>query len=447
MGNHRQATREQMMRTFIQGLALVALSAVYTLGANAEDSRAEPVIYVLAGALLNVESGKTLRDQAMIIIGDRISKIGSIPEVKRPSGSTLIDLSDFTVLPGLIDAHTHLNGNPNLHGYRALEVSAARTAIYGVIGAKATLMAGFTTVRNVGAAHYADVALRDAIEAGEIIGPRMKVSGPSLGMTGGHCDSNLLPPRFEQRSQGVADGPWAVRAKVRKNVKYGVDLIKFCATGGVLSKGTEVGAVQYTLEEMIALVDEAHAHGRKVAAHAHGTEGIKRAIRAGVDSVEHVSLIDEEGLLLATMAGTALVMDIYVDDYIIAQGELAGILPESLEKSRQVATNMRENLRRAHEAGANIVFGTDSGVYPHGDNAIQFSYMIRFGMSPLDAIRSSTLKAAVLLDMATDVGLIAPGYFADLIAVDGNPLLDITLLEDVQVVVKGGRVIKGLELR
>jgi len=275
----------------------------------------------------------------------------------------------------------------------------------------------------------------------------MKVSGPSLGMTGGHCDSNLLPPRFEQRSQGVADGPWAVRAKVRKNVKYGVDLIKFCATGGVLSKGTEVGAVQYTLEEMIALVDEAHAHGRKVAAHAHGTEGIKRAIRAGVDSVEHVSLIDEEGLLLATMAGTALVMDIYVDDYIIAQGELAGILPESLEKSRQVATNMRENLRRAHEAGANIVFGTDSGVYPHGDNAIQFSYMIRFGMSPLDAIRSSTLKAAVLLDMATDVGLIAPGYFADLIAVDGNPLLDITLLEDVQVVVKGGRVIKGLELR
>ena len=435
------------MRTSTRVLGTVVVWVISTLGVVAEDSGSEPVTYVLAGALLDVESGKTLRDQAIIIVGDRISEIGPSSELTRPDSASLIDLSSLTVLPGLIDAHTHLNSNPNLHGYRALEVSAARTAIYGVVGAKATLMAGFTTVRNVGAAHYADIALRDAIEAGEIIGPRMKVSGPSLGMTGGHCDSNLLPPRFEQRSQGVADGPWAVRAKVRENVKYGVDLIKFCATGGVLSKGTEVGAVQYTLEEMTALVDEAHAHGRKVAAHAHGTEGIKRAIRAGVDSVEHVSLIDKEGLRLARQAGTALVMDIYVDDYIIAQGELAGILPESLEKSRQVATNMRENLRRAHEAGANVVFGTDSGVYPHGNNAIQFSYMVRFGMSPLEAIRSSTLKAAALLDMDADIGSIAPGYFADLIAVDGNPLEDVTLLQDVRVVMKGGRVIKALELR
>ncbi len=435
------------MRTSTRVLGTVVVWVISTLGVVAEDSDSEPVTYVLAGALLDVESGKTLRDQAIIIVGDRISEIGPSSDLTRPRHATLIDLSSLTVLPGLIDAHTHLNSNPNLHGYRALEVSAPRTAIYGVVGAEATLMAGFTSVRDVGAEHYADIALRDAIEAGEIIGPRMKVSGPPLGMTGGHCDSNLLPPRFEQRSEGVADGPWAVRAKVRENIKYGVDLIKFCATGGVLSKGTEVGAVQYTLEEMTALVDEAHAHGRKVAAHAHGTEGIKRAIRAGVDSVEHVSLIDKEGLRLARQAGTALVMDIYVDDYIIAQGELAGILPESLEKSRQVATNMRENLQRAHEAGANVVFGTDSGVYPHGNNAIQFSYMVRFGMSPLEAIRSSTLKAAALLDMDADIGSIAPGYFADLIAVDGNPLEDVTLLQDVRVVMKGGRVIKALELR
>ncbi len=419
---------------------------VTATAAAAQESSSEPVSYVLAGALLDVESGKILQNQAIIVVGDRITELGPESELARPGGAVLIDLSNLTVLPGLIDAHTHLNSNHNLHGYRRLEVSAARTAIYGVVGAKATLMAGFTTVRNVGAAHYADIALRDAIDAGEIIGPRMKVSGPSLGMTGGHCDSNLLPPRFQHRSQGVADGPWAVRAKVRENIKYGVDLIKFCATGGVLSKGTEVGAVQYTLEEMEALVDEAHAHGRKVAAHAHGTEGIKRAFLAGVDSVEHVSLIDAEGLRLARKAGTALVMDIYVDDYIIAQGEHVGILEESLDKSRQVASNMRENMRRAHESGANVVFGTDSGVYPHGDNAIQFGYMVRYGMSPLDAIRAATVKAAALLGMEGDVGAIAPGYFADLIAVDGNPLDDVTLLQNVRVVIKGGKVIKSPEL-
>jgi imidazolonepropionase-like amidohydrolase len=433
------------MRTLTQISLTAALWAVSTAAAVAQDSFSDPVTYVIAGGLLDIESGKIRQDQAIIVIGDRIVEVGAMSELLRPANATLIDLGDLTVLPGLIDAHTHLNGNPNLHGYRRLEMSASRTAIYGVVGAKATLMAGFTTVRNVGAGHFADVALRDAIEAGEVPGPRMKVSGPSLGMTGGHCDSNLLPPRYQQRAEGVADGPWAVRAKVRENIKYGVDLIKFCATGGVLSKGTEVGAVQYTLEEMQALVDEAHAHGRKVAAHAHGTEGIKRAIRAGVDSVEHVSLLDDEGLRLAIKAGTALVMDIYVDDYIIAQGESAGILPESLDKSRQVASNMRENMRRAHLAGANVVFGTDSGVYPHGNNAIQFGYMVRYGMSPLDAIRSATVKAASLLDMDGDVGLIAPGYFADLIAVAGNPLDDVTLLQDVRVVIKGGTVIKAAE--
>jgi imidazolonepropionase-like amidohydrolase len=409
----------------------------------AQEVASENTAYVIAGQLVDVESGRTLRNQAIIIVGERITDVGPVSRIGRPVGSTLIDLSEYTVLPGLIDAHTHLNSNAAMHGYRRLTVSVPRMGIYGVVGAQATLMAGFTTVRNVGAEHFADIALRDAINAGEVPGPRMKVSGPSLGMTGGHCDSNLLPPRFEHGAQGVADGPWAVRANVRKNIKYGADLIKFCATGGVLSKGTQVGAVQYTFEEMQALVDEAHAHGRKVAAHAHGTEGIKRAIRAGVDSVEHVSLIDDEGLRLAVRAGTALVMDIYVDDYIIEQGELAGILPESLDKSRQVATNMRQNMRRAHEAGANVVFGTDSGVYPHGKNAIQFSYMVRYGMSPLDAIRSATVKASALLDMQEDVGVIAGGRFADLIAVKGDPLSDVSVLQDVQVVIKGGVIVKS----
>ena len=433
------------MRTYLFIVIVVAALWAASPGVAATPDSSNAVTYIVAGDLLNIKTGEMQEQQAIIVVGDRITATGPVSDTPRPTGSTLVDLSDYTVLPGLIDAHTHLTGNPDMHGYRRLSVSAPRSALYGVVGARDTLLAGFTTVRNVGASDFADVALRDAIADGDILGPRMKVSGPSLGMTGGHCDENLLPPRYKQRSQGVADGPWAVREKVRENIKYGADLIKFCATGGVLSKGTAVGAVQYTAEEMEALVDEAHAHGRKVAAHAHGTEGIKRAIRAGVDSVEHVSLIDEEGIRLAKRAGTALVMDIYVDDYIISEGESAGILPESLEKSRQVATNMRENMRRAHASGANVVFGTDSGVYPHGTNAIQFGYMVRYGMSPIEAIRAATVKAAALLDMEKDVGTIEAGYFADLIAVKGDPRSNIGLLQDVRVVVKGGVVVKSPE--
>jgi len=426
-------------------LWVTAALAFATVPSAAAVAPSGDITYILVGALLDVETGNLQKDRVIAVEDERIVSVNAVADFKPEASSRVIDLSRYTVLPGLIDAHTHLNANPNLHGYRRLEVSAPRTAIYGVLGARATLMAGFTAVRNVGSAHYADIALRDAIDAGEIIGPRMKVSGPSLGMTGGHCDSNLLPPRFDDRGQGVADGPWAIRAKVRENIKYGADLIKFCATGGVLSKGTQIGAVQYTLEEMKALVDEAHAHGRKVAAHAHGTEGIKRAILAGVDSIEHASLIDDEGLELAKRNGTALVMDIYVDDYIINEGKRAGVLEESLEKSRQIATRLRESMRRAHLSGANVVFGTDSGVYPHGNNAIQFGYMVRFGMSPLDAIRAATIKAATLLDMEADVGAIKPGRFADVIAISGNPLEDVTLLQDVAVVIKGGELIKSPE--
>jgi imidazolonepropionase-like amidohydrolase len=272
----------------------------------------------------------------------------------------------------------------------------------------------------------------------------MLVSGPALGITGGHCDNNLLAPEFRHKAEAVADGPWAARAKVREVIKYGADLIKICATGGVLSKGDQPGTQQYTFEEIHAIVEEAHKLGRKVAAHAHGAEGIKAAIRAGADSIEHASLIDDEGLRLAKERGTFLVMDIYNDDFILQHGERVGMLPEALEKERQIGQIQRENFARAVRAGVRIAFGTDAGVYPHGENAKQFAYMVKYGMTPLDAIRAATIWAAELLGWSDRVGALEPGMFADLIAVEGNPLEDITRLERVAFVMKGGVVVKPL---
>ncbi|MGA8204069.1 MAG: amidohydrolase family protein, partial [Woeseiaceae bacterium] len=350
--------------------------------------------------------------------------------------------SGSTVLPGLIDMHDHLTGDSRFHGYRGLAISVPREALYGAYNARKTLLAGFTSVRNVGASHFTDVALRDAINDGELPGPRLRVSGPPLGITGGHCDNNLLPAEYHDRSEGVADGPWAIRAKVRENIKYGVDLIKFCATGGVLSKGDSVGGQQYTFEEMKALVDEAHQHGRKVASHAHGTEGIRAAILAGVDSVEHASLIDDEGLKLAKQRGTYLVMDIYNDTFIMEHGAAMGMLPESLAKEKMIGQLQRDNFRKAVEAGVNLAFGTDGGVYPHGDNGKQFAVMVEYGMTPMQAIRAATVNAADLLGWPDSVGQIAPGFYADIVATDGNPLDDVSELEDVDFVMKGGTIYK-----
>ncbi len=403
---------------------------------------AENTTYIKVGTLIDVTRGTTLSNQVIVVQDDKIEHVAAGADITIPPGANIVDLSAKTVLPGLIDMHAHLTGDHRFHGYSSLGISVPRETLYGVLNARKTLDAGFTTVRNVGASGYSDVALRDAINDGEIDGPRMRVSGPSLGITGGHCDNNLLPPEYADRSTGVADGPWAVRAKVREVIKYGADLIKFCATGGVLSKGDSVGGQQYTLEEMRAVVDEAHQHDRKVAAHAHGADGIKAAIIAGVDSIEHSSLIDDEGIRLAKKHGTFLVMDIYNDTFILEHGASVGMLPESLEKERQIGQLQRDNFRKAFEAGARMAFGSDGGVYPHGDNGKQFRYMVEYGMTPMQAIQAATIHAAELIGWSGNVGAIAPGYFADIIAVDGDPLTTVELLENVSFVMKGGKPYK-----
>lgn len=395
---------------------------------------------IKAGRLLDTVSGKVLRDQTIVITGERITSVGKLRLDQ--SGARLIDLSDYTVMPGLIDMHVHLTGDHRYHGYKSLELSLPRRTLHGAMNAGITLQAGFTSARNVGAGGFADVALRDAINAGELPGPRLRVSGPSLGITGGHCDSNLLPPSYDHRAEGVADGPWAVRARVRENIKYGADLIKFCATGGVLSKGDSVGGPQYTLEEMQAIVDEAHMHGKRVAAHAHGAEGIKRAITAGVNSIEHASLIDDEGIRLAKDRGTFLVMDIYNDTFILEHGASVGMLPESLEKERQIGQLQRDNFKKAFKSGVRMAFGSDAAVYPHGDNGKQFAYMVQYGMTPMQAVQAATIDAAELIGWPDQVGAIETGRFADIIAIKGDPLADVTLFENVGFVMKGGVVYK-----
>ena len=389
--------------------------------------------------ILNVETGGLYQSQILIENGIIIKIAKDLS--KENKNTKLINLSKLTLLPGLMDSHVHLIGNTELKGYKSLGESSYLSTIYGVVNAKKTLLAGFTTVRNVGAGNYSDVALKQAIKSNTIIGPTMIVSGPALGITGGHCDSNILSYDYKHKSQGVADGPWEVRKMVRKNRKYGADLIKFCATGGVMSKNTDVNAKQYTLEEMQAIVDEAHSHGMKVAAHAHGLEGIKTAIISGVDSIEHASFIDDQTIELAKEKGTYLSMDVYVSDFILGKGKSKGILEESLAKERVVGKIQRQNFQKSVKANAKISFGTDAGIYPHGKNARQFKYMVQWGMTSLQAIQAATINAADLFGI-DDIGRIKESYEADIIGVEGNPLKNISILEKIRFVMKDGVIIK-----
>jgi imidazolonepropionase-like amidohydrolase len=395
------------------------------------------------GRVLDVRSGELRANQAIVVEGEKIVQVGPAGEVKAAAGDTTIDLPEATLLPGLIDAHTHLTFDLNSLGYQGLGISTAREALHGARNAKRTLEAGFTTVRNVGANDYADIALRDAINDGDVIGPRMVASGPLIGITGGHCDQNLLPPAFHFQAAGVADGVEAVQHKVREVIKYGADVIKICATGGVLSKGDDPNASQFTLEEMKAIVAEAHRLGRKVAAHAHGAQGVIWASEAGVDSVEHGHLMDDAAVATLKKNGTYLVPTLFLGEYMLAHLEHSDVPDYSKQKMRDVAAAMQKNVKKAFDAGVKIAFGTDAAVYPHGLNAGEFHVYVKLGMTPLAAIQTATINAADLLGWTKQVGTLEPGKWADMIAVDGDPTKDVTILEHVKFVMKGGAVYKN----
>ncbi len=398
---------------------------------------AEPFI-IRCGRLLDPLSGEISSNVDIKVENKSIVSVGPATGAK-----PAVELSKGFCMPGLIDVHDHLTGDPQHSGYSSLGISIPRETLTGAKNAQKTLLAGFTTIRNLGADGYSDVALRDAINEGDLVGPRLIVSGPPLGITGGHCDENLLAPEFHHSAEGVADGPWAARAKVREVIKYGADVIKVCASGGVLSKGDGVGAPQYTPEELKAIVEEAHKLGRKVAAHAHGTQSIKEAILAGIDSIEHSSLIDDEGIQLAREHGTFLVFDIYNDTYILTEGAKNGLLPEMIEKEKQIGKLQRKNFQKAWEGGARMAFGTDGGVYPHGDNWQQIPLMVEFGMKPLDAIRSATTEAAELVGFKGKLGRVSTDYLADMIALDGDPLKYTNALGRVHFVMKDGKVFRN----
>src|SRR5580693_1295559 len=421
--------------------ALPALTCLMLSGIFA--ARADTVV-VTADRMVDVLTGRIVEHPQITITDGRITALGGTAP---PASAAVrrVDLPGITLLPGLIDMHVHLTSDPRYSGYRHLEFTDNFWTVVGVANAKRTLEAGFTTVRNVGSANFDDVALKQGIERGYITGPRIVPATYAIGATGGHCDANAYPPSIKTPMFAVANGPEELRAMVRKLHKYGAEVIKFCGTGGVLSKTDAAGAQQYSLEEMKAIVDEAHMLGLKVAVHAHGTTGIKDALRAGVDTIEHASLADEEAFALAKQHGAYFDMDIYDDDYILAEGEKNGMFKESLEKERMIGRKQRETFRAAQKAGVKMLFGTDGGVYPNGDNAKQFATMVAWGMTPMQAVQAATVTAAEALGRSQDVGAIAVGRYGDLIAVAGDPLANVGLLQSVSFVMKGGVVVKQPE--
>jgi imidazolonepropionase-like amidohydrolase len=420
--------------------AICAASACF-----AQQTTTATVVAVKAGRILDVRTGNYLTDQIIWIEGDRIKAVGKSADLQKqmPSTAKLIDLSNATILPGLIDCHVHLTMSPGSSGPAGLRLSYPREALVGARNARVTLEAGFTTVRNVAAHGYADIALRDAINAGDVPGPRMLASGPALSITGGHGDENYLAPQFAFSSDGVADGGDGVVAKVRENIKYGADVIKFMATGGVLSEGDNPALAQYSPEEMKTIVDTAHGLGRKVAAHAHGALGIKYAVLAGVDSIEHGSYINDEDIQLMKEHGTYLVPTVYLQDWLGQHMQSLGLTANMIEKAKTVLPIAQKNESRAFKSGVKVAFGTDAAVYPHGLNAHEFGKMVEMGLTPLESIQAGTVNAADLLGWSDRVGTIEAGKFADLVAVNGDPLADVHVLESVRFVMKGGDVIKN----
>ncbi|THG39468.1 amidohydrolase family protein [Sphingomonas olei] len=384
--------------------------------------------------MLDVEKGVLVPRPVITVTDGRITALGGAA----PAGAQRIDLGDVTLVPGLVDMHVHLDSTPVYGGYNGLQFTDSFWGVQGVGNAGAMLRAGFTTVRNVGSENYNDVAYKQAIDEGLMVGPRIVPAAYALGATGGHCDSTFFPPSFNQRGKAVGDTPDELRTRVREQRKYGAEVIKVCATGGVFSRNTEPGQQQLSEGELRAIADEAHQWGLKTAAHAHGAAGIKAAIRAGIDTIEHASLIDDEGIRLAKEKGTYLSMDIYNTEYTQAEGKKNGVLEDNLRKDREIAQIQRDNFRKANAAGVKMVFGTDAGVMPHKDAGKQFGIMVRFGMTPLQAIRAATLTAADALGRNRDVGAIAVGRFGDIVAVAGNPLEDVTVLERPVAVIKGG---------
>jgi imidazolonepropionase-like amidohydrolase len=427
--------------TFLPMLAL-ACAAIPCIAQTAPAPAPRRVL-IRAGRILDVKTGNLLTNQAILIEGDKIVSIGAASSAKADAHTQTIDLPNASVLPGLIDSHTHLTFDPKDLGYESLGISIPREALKGARNARVTLEAGFTTVRNVGASGYTDVALRDAINDGDVPGPRVLVSGPPMGITGGHCDENLLSPEYHWSALGVADGVDAVRHKVRENIKYGADLIKICATGGVMSKGDDPNASQYTREEMKAIVEEAHRLGRKVAAHAHGAEGVSWASEAGVDSIEHGHLMDDNSIATLKKNGTYIVPTLYLMDWNRENLSKRNAPDFVVRKMQSVSAVGQNNLKKAFTAGVKVAFGTDAAVYPHGLNAHEFAVYVRLGMTPLQAIQTATINASDLLGWSAKVGTLEPGKWADLIAVDGDPLKDVTTLEQVKFVMKGGEVIKN----
>ena len=438
-------TRRDLRVSFSFTLLMSAALATCSITAQAptQPTYEAPVsgrTLIRAGAVLDVHSGKEMPNFTVIVQGEKVVGVAFTASTPVQSGDREVDLHDQTVLPGLIDVHVHLTGATDFDPFFELTMTPGKEAIIGVENARTTLDAGFTTVRNVGANGFTDVALRDEINAGHIPGPRMQVSGPPLGITGGHMDENLLPSQYHVVGEGVADGIPAVQHMVRQNIKYGADLIKIGASGGVLSKGDDPQASQYTKEEMVAICADAHRLGRKVAAHAHGAQAILWATEAGVDSIEHGSYIDDKSIQAMKAHGTYLVPTSYLYDWYKENGHLPALYAQKMKDTTAVA---RANHKRAIAAGVKVALGTDAAVYPHGLNAHELEVYVReYAMTPLQAIQSATLNAADLMGWTDKVGSLEPGKWADVIAVKGDPLKDVTTLQRVSFVMKGGVVYK-----